>query len=79
MFSPDSPPPSKYHHKKAPASRKEEKPFFVRLLPWLFIVAGIVALVTMIVKMPSDNRRLVCDNRIVGQRSLITFGTCRKE
>ncbi len=83
MFHPDTPPPSQFHHKKTPLGKKldeeEDQTSWVgKVFAWLFIIIGLAAIVTMVVRAPKG-KHLVCANPVIGKASLTTFGTCTKE
>jgi hypothetical protein len=77
MFSPETPPHSKYH-RTTPAPKKDELDLWwlKRIFQILFIVAGVAAIAVMIIYGPKQ-KNLVCDKSL-GTRgsSLIGFGSC---
>jgi|GEM_PF-3328445 hypothetical protein len=79
MFSPDSPPPLKYHHVKPPSPKREEAWLWVkRILQVLFIIIGVGAIVGIILFGPKG-KKLVCDRNMQVGASLISFGSCTEQ
>jgi hypothetical protein len=80
MFSPESPPPSKYHHAKPSGVQEEEKsPLVKTILVVLFVIIGVGAIAAMIFFGPKQ-KQLVCDSNMQGRgASLTSFGSCTRQ
>jgi hypothetical protein len=80
MFPPDSPPPSKYQHRKRPTPIKKEEgtPILIRVLQIVFILFGIGAIAGMVLFGPKQ-KHLICDKNMQVHGSLTAFGSCTEE
>ncbi|MFA4994828.1 MAG: hypothetical protein WC521_05955 [Bdellovibrionales bacterium] len=77
MFSPDTPPPSKYRRtSSAPKKKGMDFSWINKILVGLFIIICTAAIAWIIVLSPAK-KELVCNRAMQTSLSLISFGSCK--
>jgi hypothetical protein len=78
MFPPEAPHPTRHLHKKPHPTKKKEGFPWGRVLQVLLVIGGIAAVAGLIFFGPKQ-KRLVCNEGLLGRSSLTSFGSCTEQ